>query len=897
MTGNKVIEEALAAYSHGAVDTTRELLDAGLEAAAAQRQMDDVLAICCFRGTLAAMAGQENITELLRPCNEEAVWHAVLTTYLEGLSALSCLNAKKALLKFESLKKLRIIDGCETGNFLANLGLAAVYFQRKKYKESFAEYRQVLESLGSRATPGVARVGIGLCALYLNETTYAQKMLEREVSLHPDNDLALIALLVVYVQLRRMDAVAETVATLRERLPENTSILLRASDLLYFRAIETRDIQGSVSAILAILNRVRATGSPDEVALADYQEGRLMIVLGDLAKAKRLMEANIHTTSLLPARIHYAHLLILLNEEEKGLRLLLEINQNSPNQREVLQLLACHASERGHHEEALRLCRLLVESVAPGDVCSWAVAAWCSRLDSERCLSLHRQLTGIYQKLNQQPSLEVLVNEAVLAKDVDALQALVDRTLGASYLPSLQEEATSSLKPVELRYVPCLYNLALLKETDDRAFARHVYTFLVKTHCTFQDPYFRLYVMAKEDGLHRQSIMWLTLLSRVLGDEHKRGLLARSFIGVSFFEYHKSRSVAIKLLKPAHISSRSKTGDPTAALCAAVFYLSSAQRHGSEAPKFLAMAKSQFERILALDPGNLLAAHGLGCCLGLEDAYDPAQALLLRVAEAIPNRPYVHSGCKGHIANAKTRLENYKQGIDYLSGLKSRTPSQDSCLGLCLASEGRYNEAIEVLEASLSACRDEKPMMLYNTALVRCAAFLHGVAKSGDISKEDGMTLRDTLQGALPLMVEFFTRENDSSDMAMAKGYLKNVGKYCRIVMKEKLLPLIAAGIESVHQREEDASRWANAFASYSENVEKEEFQRQKRQRDDEMERQELQKKIIERFAVSGYTMSHAGMDADLIEYHLEHPNGDENEEVYDGGNAVEEDDGEYAEV
>lgn len=879
-----VLNEALSAYVQGAIDTTREVLDAALQSAAIRDNLEDALAVCCFRGAIAAMEGDHNIAEILAP-SAGAKLHGMLTGYLEGLSEMACNNFEMARLKFEDLKKEFANDdvtggGHVSGCYLANLGLAAVYFQRKQFKESFTEYRQVLEALGTTATPKVVRVGMGMCAFCLNEPLEAAKILEREMHLHPDNDLALLALLVVYVHLRRMHEVTETVAKLRERVPENTSILVRAADLLYFRSVEEGSIRSTSKTIANILDQVRSTGSVEDIALADYQEGRMNIVLGRFERAQTLLESALHIIpSLLPARIHYAHLLILRHKEVDGLKQLLDLCDEYPNQREVLQLLACHVSERGLHEKALLHCRRLVDSVAPGDVCSWALAAWCSRLDEEQCLERHNHLLKIQKELNLPRSREIMANAAVLAKDVDALQALVDEALGASYLQTL--DGSSASPDLSVHNVPLLYNLALLKEKEDRKMSRQLYTYLVKTHCTFPEPYFRLYTMAKEDQYHRQAVMWLTLLVRVMTEAektvktmpsttstHKNKAvtacsnclqLAKSFIGVSFFE-HRQYSVAMMILR----STQKKTSllDPASALCLAVYYLRCAQRRSKDNHRFLQKAKAEFKRVLEADPVNLLAAHGLGCCLGLEDQYDSCQSLLLRVGESLPNRNYVLDGNRAHISNVKTRVENYKQAIDYLLKEKERSASEDSCLGLCYAGEMRFVEARQVLKSALEKWPN-RPMLLYNAALIHCAAFLHGVARSGATTLDVGLQLRDILQEAVLLMAKFFSLDPESRDMVLGTLYLKRLGNYCLTVMHRKLEPLIAIGTENTKQRERDAEQWAQALASYRRSVKEREEEALQQQKREEEVKALAQRELLDQFTRSGFTLSDTGMYQD----------------------------------
>eukprot|EP00796_Vickermania_ingenoplastis_P002342 gene2342-1472_t len=859
------LNEALDAFSRGAVDTTREVLDAALHSAAAQQHVEDAFALCCFRGSIAAMEGARNVAELLAPC-AASEHHDMLLGYLEGLSLLAVSKFEQAQRRFEGLLKAFSCGPGSSNNtgvarcYLANLGLAATFFHQKRYKETFTEFRTVLESLGSEATPRVVRVGMAMCAFCLGNAVYAKKMLEREVGLHPDNDLALLALLVVYVHLRLMPSVVETVVKLRERLPESPTVLIRAADLLYFRAIELKNIRSAAPALLSILEKVRASGTAEDVALADYQEGRLHIVLGNFARAEQLLEASSRLLpQLLPARIHYAHLLVLSGRESEGLRLLLELNDRYPNQKEVLQLLACHVSERGAHEAALLHCRRLIDSVAPGDVCSWALAAFCSRLDKAQCHKYHQKLIMIHKELKIPPSLDVLANEAVLSGDVAALQALVDNTLGASYLPQVSEASGSHVPEIELRHVPLLYNLALLTEKSNRPLSRHLYTLLVKTHCTFQDAYFRLFAMSKEDGHHRQAVMWLSLLSRVLRETRSHNTdLPRAFIGVALFEDRQFKPAMALLRAKDAAGSGAPSIDPAAVLCLAVFYLRCAHMRGKDNKNFLRKAKAQFERVLRHDPSNLLAAHGLGCCLGIEDEHDRCQSLLNHVSESLPNRQYVKNDLVANISNVKTRVENFKQAIDYLPDKsEARNASQDTCLGLCYAAESRFTEAREVLLQAMKKWPD-RPMIVYNAALVHCTAFLHGVATSGPTTMAAGLKLRDLLQEGVVLALQFLSLSADSREMVAAQGYLKHLCHYCMSLIPRRLQPLIAVGTENARQEEQDAQRWADTLAQYKAYVEGEKAKVAALKQREAAEEEQARKSIRDRYMQGGAALAFA---------------------------------------
>lgn len=970
-------DEAFQIFSQGAVDTAREILDASIQQSHASNELKDILSLCCFRATLAAMEGDGNISELLEPASRASgEVHHLLTCYLEGLSAMANGDFEVARLKFEAMKKEYTVDSIvdsdgiqepgnlsmdvgneRVGSHLAYLGLGAVYFHGKQFKSSFTSYRRVLETLGSSCTPKIVRVGMGLSAFCLHHPSLAKKILERELALHPDNDLALWALLVVYVHLRLLPSVAETVVKLKERLPENLIILIRVADLLYFRAIEEKSIVRSSSAILRIIEHIRFAGMLEEKALADYHEGRILIVLGKFSEAGDCLERAIRAMpSLLPARIHYAHLLFLNHRDTDGARELLQLNREYPNQREVLQLLALHVSERGKHESALQYCRRLVDSVAPGEVRSLALATWCSRLDEKQCLEHHRHLIKVFRELSSSPNRamsdnllgatpplyapprELLANVAVLSKDVNALEAIVNDALGASFLPLVLEQrqnassksSSPSLPDVPLYGVPLLYNLALLKEENEstRHMAYCLYSFLVKKYYSFHDPYFRLFHISIKDGHYLQGVQWLSLLIWIVEhtekDAGRKGAstsessimsastssfssgrrsynqsnyccstvnLAKSFIGIAFFA-HRQHKVAMELLRSgactlksarlrkSSVSSAnnqkncfSSPSDIISALFLGVYYLRCAQKQSRDNYRFLTKAKEQFELVLKADQVNLLAAHGLSCCLGLLDDNYHCQSLLLHVSEAKPNRSYVLRGNRSHLANVKVRLDNYKQAIDYLEKVAHRTDAQNSSLAYCYAQISDFGKSQKALLSAIerkgsvgdsSTVVQKEPMLLYNGALIHFTAFLHGVKLAGVTTLSTGLELRGILEKAILMSAQFFSRSPTSEETIQGSGYLKQIGHYCLNIFKETLQPLIAIGIESKKQEDKNAARWADSMVFYRRQIQEQE--ETNRQVEEAKRKDQLQASaaLSENFKLSGFSPNAAMFDPEL---------------------------------
>lgn len=816
------LQDALDAFSQGEVERARSILDVALEEDQSRGDLEEAFAVCCMRASMAAMEGDTNVADLMG-ATPHTPYNAAVTCYIEGLAAMTKGNLQTARVKFEEAKRRDHLF------VLANVGLAAIHFQTKEYKKSFAHYREVLGVLGSTVTPPIVRVGMGLCAYYLNRLDFAQKLLERALEINHDDELALLGLLVVYLDRRLIPKVIQTVVHLRKILPHNALVLLKVADLMYFKAVTQQRVKLFVQPIQAVLTQVRHAGTAEEIAMADFQEGRALLVSGDLAGARPLLESALRTIpTLLAARVHYARLLLHSNKEEDAIQLLVKITKEYPNQKESLLLLAAHATRNGQHEAALQYCRRLTESVAQDDPQSWWLAAWCARLDTPESLRLLKNVHSIHRELGQAPSWQLLANIAVLSRDTEALQALVDKELGGNFL--------SQTTPLDVQYVPLIFNLALLLEQHDRTRARQLYMLLVKQHATFRLPYYRLHTLAKEDGFAQQAAAWLTLLQQVIPGEP----LAQTYLGRLFFE-QKRHMAAMDALRA--LPSKSV---PVALALGAV-YLWCSQQHGKDNKHFLLKAKDRFLYVLRVDRGNILAAHGLACCLGLQRDYDHCQSLLERVAEVVPNCGYARRHHHAHMANVKTLSESYKQAIDYLEKATPRTPQQDSALAFSLACEGRYDDAVALLTKTVEV-HPELPMLLYNLALLHCATFIERIAKTQSLSAEKGRKLREVLERGLSLSCKFTQLQPKSQVMAVARLFLKTVSAYCLNLYDTSLNRLVLIGQENDVEQQREAQRWAEMLASYREDQQRQEEQRARLTAQKAAEQEALGKEVLHGF-------------------------------------------------
>lgn len=817
----RLLDDSFEAFTKGSVDDAVAMLDAARREEKGTAELHDVFVVSCMRASIAAMCGERSLEGYMADASASPLSRPVLL-YLEGVAAMtSGTSLQTASMKFE--EALRV----DKHFILARMGLAAVCFYMKDYKRSFSHYRAVLETVGSSA-PGIVRVGLGLCAYRLGRMDAAVKWLERALAVNGEDVAALLSLLVVYLAQRRIKEVIDVVRRLRKVFPDNAMILLKTTDILYFRAVSQGRVKALAPSILHLLSEARPTARVEDAAIADYQEGRLLLALGDFTRARVLLESSMQVLpNCLAARVHYARLLFLLGRDVEAEQLLLRINAEHPNQKEVLQMLAAHASHLGLHERALECSKLLTESVAPGDVLSWTLAAWCSRLNSEESAKLLTHVLHIYEELGTPVPMKLRANKASMCGDIGTLQKILESELGEDFL---------SKPELPVNYVPIVYNMARLLETSDKVRACELYSYLVKHHPCFSYPYFRLYELAKAERCWRKAIMWMNLLRQAIPDEPR----ALVYICLLFFEQRRY-AAAMNILRLA------KTRSCVVALALGQIYLRHAQQHSGDSYRFLELAKDRFHFALQKDKGNVLAAHGMACCLGLEGRHESCLLLLDRVGEIVPNCSYVRKHYEAHMANAKILSDSFKQAIDYLQRDPQRAPLQSSSLAFCLFCEGRYADAIAVQKKAVDELPSE-PLLRFNLALLYCASFVASISQKQEQSVQEAKELRSFLTEGLNIAHEFIKIESESRRLSEAKKLLKQLCAYCVHHNDLSIPKVVANGHRAALEAERQDAEWCRV---YNEHLEQKRMLEERRLADERQRREQEQQvagEILEDF-------------------------------------------------
>ncbi|KPA80678.1 hypothetical protein ABB37_04858 [Leptomonas pyrrhocoris] len=831
--------KAIAEFRSGNVEAAQSILD---EAAKAQKDVGDLLAIHCLRATFAAMKGSTDVTGIVAQLSPGEAVRVPVQNYLEGIAAMARGDLVTAGRKLETA-----VERCE-GFAAAMVCLAAVYYSTGRYEKSYRQYCDTLKMLGTERTPPVVRVGMGLCAYRLERPVDARRILERATQVHPDDELAWLGLLVVYLELRMLHQVHTTVLQLKRLMPQNTTVLLKVCDLMYFRSLEDGRLKSSTSRLRSLLSYIRQTASPEEAAQVDFHEGRLLLACGEVAAAQPLLESAVRANpNLLAARIHYARLLLFTKRERDAEALLLEVNKTWPNEKEVLQMLAILATRAGRHSEALRYSKTLAMSVAQGDVYSWALASVCSRLDTEHCRRLGAHVQAIQRELQLPQSWKLSANLATLAEDVEALQGIVDAELGAGFLM----ENTA----VDVAYVPLLYNLGLLREKGDAARARQMYVYLVKHHSTFAAPYYRLYYLARAAGHLHQAVAWMQWLLKV----HPQEATAQTCTAQLYMEKSHVRE-ALAIFDKLHAS---KSQLPVA-LAVGATSLRACQQSPSQWSKLLASARSFYRAALAKDPRNILAAHGYACCDGIEGRSDAAESMLNSVSEVTSLSPVPTLNVDAHRANVKMLSHGYKQAADYFIRMPIRTSEQEAMYSYCMAVEGRYEEALKLIASASVKAPGEVPMLTYNTALLHFMAFVDGLRGTRALSGAKGEDLLKHLEAGLEGARQLDATKAKHEVMSRAKRYLRSISAYCE-GHRATVNTLIEAGRERARELMQAAEGWKRVFADHLAEQQRHASEEEavQQQKAEELRMAELG--VYARFLESRIRNPAALMDADLL--------------------------------
>lgn len=812
-------ESLLSAHDYfrlGDIDRAKSLLDLSVRDSQLE---DDIFDSCCMRASLGALEGDDNIATYLEKANGLPDSH-IVRCYLEGVASIARGGSlRMAKLKFEEALRN------DSSFVLAHLGLAAVYYQEKEWKPSFTEYRIVLETLGNAAPP-ITRVGLALCSYRLRDTEHAMKCVERALDVNPEDALALLLKIVLFIEKRNITKMAQAVQKLRAIVPKNAVVVQRVADLAFFKAVTQRRCRESAKALKLLIRSVLGHCDTTQAAYATFQEGRLCHAIGDLDEAKRLLaDAFSALPQMVACPIHLAKVLYKLGEKDEAVTLLRDLDARFPAEKEVLELLCRHMADQGQHELAMDYARRLT-LISPGDASSWLIASWTNRLNKAQCLTYMKHYCGLLQKSGVRPSWALRANIASLdasapAEELTKLVAEVANT----------HEWLTSIAPLPIQIFPIVYNAALKLEQSNLPLARAYYCLLVKKFPQHREPYLRLHELACEAHHWQQAFEWLALMRTALPNDS----LATAYEAKLFSTLGLHNAAA------GVLDTAPERKNIEVALAYASIYLWGAQQRSRKATKQLHYAKNRYEWVLKKDPANILAAHGVACCVALASSPLEAHSALERVAELKANEPYVQEGIDAHLANVKVTTDACQGSIVLLEKKENKSAAQYGALTYCYAATDQFDKAIAAVEKGLQAFPNHPPLV-YNSALVYFAAVLKLMCGAVYLSETDVVRVQAWLVAGLEMAKRFVSSHPSGSvfeESRAAQTFLSDAARLM-YVLRDRIDSLREAGVLEARRLERDANLWKEKHA---EKLAEREAQKRREREAQEAEEKRLEEK------------------------------------------------------
>jgi RNA polymerase-associated protein CTR9 len=230
----------------------------------------------------------------------------------------------------------------------------------------------------------------------------------------------------------------------------------------------------------------------------------------------------------------------------------------------------------------------------------------------------------------------------------------------------------------------------------------------------------------------------------------------------------------------------------------------------------LQYALEKFRYVLEKDPGNLLAAHGAACCLGVAGDSMNAQRCLMLVQEQIPNAKYVVEGLPIHLANLKLRGEAFKQSIDIYKNIPDdeRDYSIYSSLAICLACDGCYEEASQTVEAALVKY-PEHPVLTYNAAVIHCAHAMRLLHSAHSLTEAEGGFILEVIRNGVIRAQSFITTPVSPKSMQNVDAARRFIAWIARFTsdLREDVNRLVIIGRAEQWRMEKLREQWREKYA------------------------------------------------------------------------------------
>jgi RNA polymerase-associated protein CTR9 len=702
----------------GDIDATVRVVDEMVRSAADDTAVFNAL---CVRAAIHAM--QDESIDVVRKLWNNGVAENALGTereammdYIEGTTLVGHGAFISAMNKFKSALK------ADRHFVLAQLGIAVCHFNDGEFRKCFEALTLVLTALGD-LSPAVVRTGLGICSFRLEKYDHAEACFARALQLDGDDTLARMAMFAVQVRKRNLKLAAQHITKLYQAAP-STVVVQKFADVLFFKAVADNAVAAQEESIMALINAAHdAAVEAGDKKLAAYcamQNGRVQQALRRHTQARDLYsDAIAADPALLSARIHLAEVTYQIDGVEQSLASLLSLQEDAATEKKATVMIMTLLSVTGNHSRAVRYSKLLTTSLAVGDATAWSASAWANRLVPAAYSETAANTLRMQSSLSLPADASIPFNVAVMTGNADDIARTGRAICGGYDVSSLQ--ANNFPDALTARHLPVVLNFALAIEKADAPRARAIYRAVVKRFPGHNTAFFRLIDLCVAEGNVTQGLRWAALLLQA----HPTDDGAVSSIAAMLGREHSLAALAI--VKPTAGRSIAR------ALSLGALFLSDAQKSVGKKEQKLSKAIDLYRYVLRQDGENVLAMHGIACCVGaLGDA--PGAAMLLnRVSETQCNDAQTAGHVVDNLFTVLVRARSYEDALSLFRAREKLTPAQLAATAQCHARLGHYAVALATLR-KLHAGAETRAAVAPQLFLTLWASLLHDVTKVDTLS-------------------------------------------------------------------------------------------------------------------------------------------------------------------
>ena len=701
-------------------------------------------------------------------------------------------------------------------------------FREKDWKKCFTDLKICLRELGNQVPP-IVRVGLGVCAFRLRQFAHAKQCFDRALEVNPDEPTALLGLFALVAHQRDIAKASDVIRRLAELWPAAVASQ-KLTDVMFFKAVAAGKVKAQSKMLLQRIDEAdamaRESGHKELAAYGEMQRGRVLQCLGKHGEARELFKSALAAVPTLhAARLHYAETIMKSGgdgADDLALAELDQVRRAHPQNARAVAMAAVLKSNCKAHGTAIQLAKLLTDSVSVGDPSAWSVSAWSHRTDAAT-YTKHVQEQRKLADEHGLPRNEFYdCNIAALAKDTDTMIATAKKKFGVDLGGSEWMK-----KSVDPEVVPLAFNYAMAREQfrtpEDVKAARQTYTTLVKHFPAMPEPYFRLmHIAVHENNNPTEAVAWAEAMLRVTDND-------AGFVSIASVLARTSLKAAHRCVQEAEKRFPEST---TATLAKAALYLQEhAQRTKTAHMKPLTEEQKQqqaaklrqaaalYDRVLAKEPSNVQAAHGVACCTAELGNFMHALPLLDRVVEVNVNDEAARDGAKDHLFNALVKTGAWRQAIDAAAkDTDAQKWQRTLALARCHSQLSEFQQSLELLKE----CYENSPHkgnfeVGYHYAVTLIASVFHVLSTSVEASDAAVDELKQRLEKARKLA------SKDGKQLAQCGELAKQKYEHLKRLVKDADSPELQRGLDALRknavlnakQQQRLRPQWADQAVSF----------------------------------------------------------------------------------